>query len=184
MAFGVRQRISVEEFEALVNLPENAEKCFEFIGGENVEKMPTSAYTSKTAAAILVALGIYLKQNPIGHLTGADGGYQVLDNRYAPAVGYLSKARQVELDREGYNHNPPDLAVEVVSTHDKERLLTIKISNYLAAGTLVWGVYPDTQEVVVHQSGQAVKIFGMTDTLECPHLLPNFKQAVKAVFEG
>ncbi len=80
---------------------------------------------------------MYLLQNAIGHLTGEAGGYYVSGERYAPDVGYISKARQPELAKSGYNPNPPDLAVEIELhvTAQSQRKLQIKLGNYLAAVT-------------------------------------------------
>lgn len=74
-----------------------------------------------------------------GHVTGEGGGYRVSAERYAPDVAYLAYDKQAELAREGYNPNPPDLAVEVISSGDTRELalLRVKINNDLAAGTVV-----------------------------------------------
>ena len=77
---------------------------------------------------------------------------------------------------------PPDLAVEVVSPSDEPRQRSIKITNYLAAGTVVWMVYPLARELEVHAQGQRVRIYGVEDTLEGGDLLPGFEMAIKDIF--
>lgn len=52
-----------------------------------------------------------------------------------------------------------DLAVEVKSPTDREMLMTIKVSNYLAAGTVVWAVYPDEGEIHVQRPRKGVSIY-------------------------
>ncbi|MBK8031699.1 MAG: hypothetical protein IPK17_19865 [Chloroflexi bacterium] len=48
MAVVVRNlRMTVEDFDQFVDLPENADKLFEFIGGEAVE-VPSNAYSSSS----------------------------------------------------------------------------------------------------------------------------------------
>lgn len=181
MAAGIKTRVTAEEFEAFERLPENTEKKFELIGGEIVE-MPSNAYSSEVAARISGELYLYLKNHPIGHVTGEQGGYRVFGERYAPDVAFISFARQPQLAREGYNPNPPELAVEVVSPHDDAELLSIKIGNYLGAGALVWVVYPEKKEVHVFAVGQPVKILDVTDTLDGGDVLPNFTLAIKDIF--
>jgi hypothetical protein len=65
---------TVEEFEAFVNLPENADKNFEFIGGETVE-VPTNMLCSMIAGIFLTYINLFVLQENLGIVTGADGGY-------------------------------------------------------------------------------------------------------------
>ncbi len=176
------QRITVDEFDKFVNLPENQEQHFEFIGGEIVE-VPSNPLSSHIATIFIVAIGIYLKQHDIGWLTGADGGYQVAGERYAPDVAFISKAKQAELPYDiGYNPNPPDLVVEVVSPTDNLKQLLVKVQNYLSEGTTVWVAYPVEREVSVHRQNQPVQVLTINDTLDGGDLLPGFKLPLKDIF--
>ena|SRR5688572_16403257 len=139
MAISVK-RYTVEEFEAFVNLPENVDKNFEFIGGEIFE-VPSNPYTSFIGSIILTALMNFVLSRKLGYVTGEAGGYMVYGERYAPDVAFISKERQPKLARSGYNPNPPDLAVEVISPNDNQRQTMIKVANYLSVGTVVWVVY-------------------------------------------
>jgi Uma2 family endonuclease len=177
----VQQRYTLEDFEAFIQLPENSDRLFEFIGGEIVE-VPSNPYSSQLASRISGFLFIYLMQNTIAHLTGEAGGYWVSGERYAPDVAVLLKSRQAELVKEGYNPNPPDLAVEVVSPTDDERRLRIKVTNYLAAGTTLWVIYPETKEVEVYAPGQPYQVAGVDGTLTAEHILRGFTVAVNDIF--
>jgi len=177
-----KQVMTVEDFEAFTLLPENADRLFEFIGGEVVE-VPSNPYSSKVSSNVNYYLHQWLRSNNIaGHITGEAGGYRVSGERYAPDVAYISKSRQPELAQEGYNPIAPDLAVEVVSPTDSERSLKIKIVNYLAAGTTVWAMYPDTNEVEIYAPGEPVKVLDENDTLDGGKVLPGFKVSVKELF--
>ncbi len=177
------KRITVEEFDAWVNLPENADNRLEFVGGQIVET-PVNAYLSELAGNVAFFIKLHLYQNQLkGHITGADGGYQVAGERYAPDVAYLSEERQPELDKQGYNSVPPELAVEVISPTDKETPLRIKIINYLAVGTVVWVVDPEQKTVEVYVSGQPVQVIHEDGTLDGGTVLPGFQLAVKQIFE-
>jgi Uma2 family endonuclease len=144
--------------------------------------VPSNPFSSKIAATLLVEIGIYLKKSNLGHLTGEAGGYMVSGERYAPDIAFISFAKQREMARTGYNPNPPDLAVEVVSPTDSEKKLSIKVSNYLAAQTTVVVIYPDEREIAIHKPGERVTILGIEDTLTVESVLPNFKVAVKDIF--
>ncbi len=183
MAVQDRAKLSAEEFDRLVDLPENADRLLEYIGGE-VFDVPSNAYVSEIAATIISYLKPYLRDHGIkGHVTGEAGGYKVSGERYAPDVAYISAARQPELAKTGYNPNPPELAVEVVSPSDLEEKLTIKVANYLAAGTLVWLVRCEEKQVEVYPPGQPVKILGMDGTLDGGDVLPGFTLKVSQIFE-
>lgn len=180
----VQTPLTVAEFDRLAELPENADKRLEFIGGEVIE-VPSNAYSSELAITIASFIKQYLRESGLsGHVTGEGGGYMVSGERYAPDVAYLSKARQAELAKEGYNPNPPELAVEVVSPNDDNEKLLIKVSNYLAARTVVWIVRPGTHKVEVHAPGQPVRVLGIQDTLDGGQVLPGFKLAIKDIFAG
>jgi Uma2 family endonuclease len=181
MVAPTHQRMTVEDFEAFVDLPENADRNFEFIGGEIVE-VPSNPYSSHIAARIVRYLAAFVDDNNLGHVTTEAGGYKVYGERYAPDVAYISNKRQPELPRHGYNPNAPDLAVEVVSPSDKQEPLLTKVTNYLAAGTVVWVIYPDEKKVSVLLPGQPPKTLTIEDTLDGGDLLPGFSLPVKNIF--
>ncbi|MCC7451806.1 MAG: Uma2 family endonuclease [Anaerolineae bacterium] len=173
---------TAEEFERFVALPENADKTFELIGGEIVE-VPSNPYSSKIAMRFGRHIGNFVDEHDLGHVTGADGGYKVSGERYAPDVGFIAKSRQAELpDYEGCNPLAPDLAVEVVSPSDSQEQLLTKVANYLAAGMLVWVAYPAKKQVGVYAPGQPALILDVNGTVDGGTVLPGFKLAVKDLF--
>lgn len=174
-------RLSVEEFERIAALPENADKRLEFIGGEVIEVVSNN-YASQIAARILAKLIIFTETNDLGYITGADGGYKVSGERYIPDVGFISKATQPKRSHETWNSQAPDLAVEVVSPTDSATDVTDKVANYLLAGTVVWYVYPDKQQVKIYDPQQPVKTLSINDTLTSETVLPGFALALKDIF--
>jgi Uma2 family endonuclease len=172
-----------EQFDIWALKPENAEKAYEFIAGEIVEKMVSNQKSSRIGAKIMIFLGIYLIQHDIGRLTGEQGGYAVGGERYIPDVGYISKARQPIPSDDAYNALSPDLAIEVLSPTDTPREMRVKIANYLVAETIVWVVSPDDQRIEIYIPGQPVRVLSIEDTLDGGTVLPGFTLPVKAVFE-
>jgi len=172
MVVQLRQRVTLDEFEAFIAYPENAEKLFEFISGEIIE-VPSNPYVSKIAMLIGATILFYLRENDIGHVTGEAGGYMVGGERYAPDVAFISYDRQ------------PELAVEVVSNGsnaEEQRRLRFKLSSYLAVGVIVWVVNTEEHLVEVHQTGHAPQELGEGDILKAEAILPEFKLAVKDIF--
>jgi Uma2 family endonuclease len=175
------KRTTLAEFDKFIHLPENTDKSFEFVGGE-ISEMVSNSFSSKIGARISGFIFMYLQQNDIGHLTGADGGYIIGNGRYIPDVTYVSYEKQPESCHEAYNPNVPDLVVEVVSPTDSERQLSIKISDYLTVGTVVWVVRPDVKEVDIFAPGQAAKSVDLTGKLDGGDILPGFVLAIKDIF--
>jgi len=122
------------------------------------------------------------EKNLEGYITGADGGYQIGDERYLPDVAFVSKARQPEPSHETYNPLPPDLAVEVLSPSDQPDVMRLKLANYLAAGTVVWVVNPETRTVEVYTPDKRAYRLGADGTLDGGEVLPGLALPVKDLF--
>jgi Uma2 family endonuclease len=177
----VQHKLTTKEFLAFCERPENSGRIFELIEGE-VEKMP-SFTPSQLAARILTFIGMYLLQQRIGYVTGADGGYIMPNGDVLnPDVGYISKERLPEKPaREA--PVPPDLAVEVKTPTYFRRAMWRKAEKYLEAGTrLVWLVFPDERAVEVYIPDQDVQTLGLDEVLDADDILPGFKLAVKDIF--
>jgi Uma2 family endonuclease len=181
-----KQFVTAEEFDEFILQPDVEERIFELIAGEIVE-VPSNPFASAIAGTILFFIKLFIRQNNIaGYVTGADGGYWVAGERYAPDVAYISKARQPELAQKGYTPNSPELAVEVISDENSAaelRDLRRKITNCLSEKTVVWVVYPISQIIEIHAPGQAVQIINNNGTLEGGDVLPGFKLGVQDIFE-
>jgi Uma2 family endonuclease len=184
MAVQLKQRTTLAEFEAFVERPENLDKRFEFIDGEIVD-VPSNPYVSKIAGWILTALNLFLREHDLGHVTGADGGYVVNGEIYAPDVAYISYERQPELAQKGYNPTPPELAVEVISDpHNsaEQSNLRRKLAHYRRADVLVWVVDYEARRVEVHTPDNLVQLYDESMTLTGGSILPGFELPVKDVF--
>jgi Uma2 family endonuclease len=176
-----KERVTIEAFDEFIERSENADRNFEYIGGE-VFEVVSNSYSSEIAAIIIVYFGAFLLQHNIGRLTGADGGYIIAGERYIPDAAFISYIKQPKPCREAYNPNPPDLVVEVLSPSNDDDKMRIKIANYLLVGVIVWVVNPDTHEVEIYAPGHKVKILTENDTLDGGNVLPGFILAVKDVF--
>ena len=183
MAIG-RQVITTEQFDVFINRPENADKLFELVAGEIVE-VPSNPYVSQLSLLIGAFILTFVRKHKLGHVTGEAGGYMVSGERYAPDVGYISSVKQSQLVKEGYNPNPPDLAVEVISSNSSAELnkLRVKITNYHSVGTVVWVVKPDEKQIEVHIAGETVIVYGESDTLSGGDVLPGFEMPLSEIFE-
>jgi Uma2 family endonuclease len=173
--------VTIKEFDRFIMLPENVDRSFEYIGGKIVEVVANN-YSSKLGMFIGSMMTVLVWQRGLGHVTGADGGYIVMGEKYIPDVAFISRSRQPEPCHDTYNPNSPDLAVEVLSPTNDTGDMRIKIVNYLRAGTTVWVVDPDRQQIEVYAPGQAPVMLGINDTLDGGNILPGFKLALKDIF--
>jgi Uma2 family endonuclease len=171
------RRMSAEKFDEFIMQPENADRNFELIAGEMVEKLVSNSRSSRIAAWILMKLGVFVDEHELGYVTGPDGGYIVCGERYIPDGAFLSKTRRPVFPNAAYIDMAPDLALEVLSPGNTDEELRVKIVNYLAAGTIGWVVARD-KRVELHRSGQPVQVLFQNDLLDGGDLLPGFSLPV------
>jgi Uma2 family endonuclease len=174
--------MTIEEFEAFVNLPENRDRRFEFIDGEIIE-VPSNPYSSGLASQFIIALGVFNKGKNLGYITGEQGGYMVAGARLAPDVAYIRKSRQPELPQQGYNPLAPDLAIEIISPNDDDDDIEKKVNLYVKAGVLLWVVYPKRREVAVFAPGRKKQVIGIDGELDGGDVLPGFRLPLSEVFD-
>jgi Uma2 family endonuclease len=170
----------VSEYETIASQYPN--KRLELINGEIVEKVPTQLH-----AAIVSLLNFFivsfLREKAIGHaliearysLPGDD------ENDRIPDLSFISHEKG-PLAKTGAAPYMPDLAVEVQSPGQSDRLMADKAAYYLANGSrMVWLVYPDRRlvEILTPDNRQL-----LTDsaTIEGGDVLPGFNVSVKDIF--
>lgn len=175
------QKMTVEEFDQFVLLPENADRHFEYVGGEIVE-VTSYDLSSEVGARLAAYLGMFIVQRKLGRIKGADGGYMIAGERYSPDFGFTAQAKKPRPTGELYDQIPPDLVIEVVSPSNSAREMRIKVSNYLSVGVVVWVVDPEDKYVEIYVPGQAAKVLGEKDTLDGGAVLPGFTLPVKDIF--
>ncbi len=173
--------ISREDFERMIALPENADRLFELINGELIEKMPTQlhAYIIQMISGFLF---VFLRQNPLGYaliearyrLPGDD------ENDIIPDLSFVTKGRGA-LVSSGPAPYMPDLAVEA-HEGQSDRFMLDKALLYLANGTqMVWIIY-STRQIVEVLTPTDRRLLKIEDTLEGGDLLSGFRMPVRDIF--
>ena len=175
------QLYTVDEFEELLKLPENAGRLLELIDGEIVEKMPTEEHGS-IASAINYALMDYARKRRQG-IVGNEVRYRVVKdkkNSRMPDVSLTLKNRPIV--RSGAVPELPDLAVEIKSPDDSLKEMRENAEYYLANGTqIVWLVYPHQRCVEVYTL-DTIELLCADDVLTGGDLLPDFSLSVAEIF--
>ncbi|MGB1286413.1 MAG: Uma2 family endonuclease [Aggregatilineales bacterium] len=175
--------MTIDAFYEWIQREENIERDYEFIAGEIVPVLASPA-ASRLGVRLAVKVAAFIDDNDYGVVTGADGGYCMGDGIYLPTMGYVAHERYPMLSDDAlFVSVAPDLAVEVVSPTDSERLLMIKVANYLYAGTVVWVVYPEDEKVDVYESDKAPVTLNKTDILNGGTVLPGFELDLSKIFK-
>ena len=163
------------------------DEIYEFVDGKVVQ-VPSNPWVSSIAAKIIFYIMLHMRQYEIGgHVAAEAGGFMVNGQRVAPDVAYVSPDKRF-VDR-GYNPDPPDLAVEVVSDESNRtelEELQAKLRHYLTAGVTVWVLLPRAQRAEIHRPdadpAQGPVTLGPDDALEAPQLLPGFSLPLREIF--
>lgn len=184
-----KKLMTVTEFEAFADAPENADRRLELINGEIVEKVPAEEH-GIVVANVGTAIKIFVKANQLGGRVGVEIRHKIpLDahNARMPDVAYTSAERVLPLVRKGSIPQMPDLAVEVQSPDDTVEELRAKAAYYLQQGSrLVWLAYPPNQTVEsCTWDGEQLIIdrLGPDDELTGGEVLPGFAVRVAELFE-
>lgn len=173
---------TADEFELFLARPENADKLFELIEGEIVEKVPTQKH-GLLSGNLFGFLWNHSRQHGVGfvvmevrHRVSGDKR-----NDRIPDISYYLDADKPLVER-GPVPYLPDIAVEVKSPDDSYTKMRAKADYYLANGVrLVWLVYPEKRLVVV-RTPDTEDILTEDDTLDGGDVLPGFKLPVRDIF--
>jgi Uma2 family endonuclease len=178
-----RTKITIDEYEQFLALPENHDKLLELIDGEIVEKMVTFKH-GEAVLNIAFEIKLYFRQNKIGRIATEARHRPSQDrlNDRLPDISVVIGSDKVIPDS-GAVLFMPDLAVEVKSPDDTYKMLRDKARFYLANGArMVWLVFPEKQIVEVYTPAEE-QILREGDTLTGGDVLPGFSMAVSQIFE-
>jgi Uma2 family endonuclease len=158
----------------------------ELVRGELIMMTPAGFEQGCIAADLCTRLSSFVRQKKLGHVSGAETGFQIArdpDTVRAPDVGFVRAERVPSPPPRGYFQGPPDLAVEVLSPDDRASEVLAKVNDWLAAGCLaVWVVDPAKRTACVYpKDGQAVTR-GTADEVSGGDILPGFRLPVGEVF--
>lgn len=180
-----KAQTDIADFERFTALPENADRLFELVDGEIIEKVPTELHG---ILAMLLAgeIYIYLKNNPIGR-AGVEIRYQLPADQhhaYIPDIAFVSNDRALPIVESGAVPLMPDLAIEIASPDDRPLQMRQKALYYLKNGSrMVWLLFPAKKQIEVH-TAESIRTLELGDTLDGGDVLPGFKLALKDIFKA
>lgn len=181
----VKQLVTIED---LWEMPEKPGVRFELVDGELIEVPGAGVIHGLIVALLYELIRDCVRRQQLGFVLGDGVGYILSRDPVRvriPDVSFVSQDR-VPADGlpEGFWPGAPDLAVEIVSPHDRAEDVRAKVSNYLDAGTrMVWVLWPRDQSVTVYQAGGQVKDLRPHDELDGGDVLPGFRVRVADLFD-
>ena len=171
----------------LMALPDDGYR-YELVRGE-LRKMPPAGFEhGELSLDIGSSLSTYVKAHNLGKACGAETGFLIgsnPDHVLAPDASFVRRERVAAAGRvTGYFPGPPDLAVEVISPHDRYTEVAEKVADWLAAGVqLLILVEPRRRSVTRHAPGQPPVTLTEQDTLDGSPVLPGWQLPVRDLFD-
>lgn len=159
-------------------------KRAELVAGEVVESAPVGLPHGRVVMQLGLRIGDHLAAHPEQGIVATEVGFIVErgpDVVYGPDLAVLAPDRSRQDN--GWVPGAPDLAVEVLSPHDRWRDLMGKALRYLAAGSrAVWLVDLAGAVVTVVHPDAPPTVLRAGDTLDGAPVLPGFTLALSDVF--
>ena len=172
------RRVATEE--DLLAMPKDGQK-YELVDGE-IRVGPAGDRHSAIAVHLSALLFAFVRENRRGHVFGADAGFRLPSkNVRSPDVSFVAAGRfPDDKPPEDFGNVATDLAVEVLSPHDRPRYVLDKVGEYLEAGVrLVWIIDPKRARAIVYRSISEVCSLGEDGVLDGEDVLPGFRCTVR-----
>jgi Uma2 family endonuclease len=187
MARASTRPLTAEAFFALDFLDARAE----LVRGEAVCVSLPGGEHGVVALRIAARLLSFVETHALG-LCSTETGFLLArdpDTVRGPDAAFVSRQRLSRLSGpappRGFWPFAPDLAVEVISPHDRPQEVQEKVRDWFAGGTLrIWLIYPDTRTVHVLRSPSEVEILGRADIISGEDVLPGFSCPVASLFDS
>jgi Uma2 family endonuclease len=171
--------------EELLALP--GDGCrYELVKGELRRMPPAGEEHGDIAGKLHGFLFDHVWHSGLGKVYAAETGFQLRDRPdtvRAPDVAFVSRERLEEQPPSpGYRKGAPDLAVEVISPHDRAAEVAEKVYEWLHYGAReVWVVDPAERTVSVYRSADEVQRFTGLDALTSK-LFPGWQLPLEQLF--
>jgi Uma2 family endonuclease len=158
----------------------------ELIQGELIKMSPVGFEHGSIVTNVSLALGGFVKQHGLGRVAGSETGFRISrdpDTVRAPDVAFVRAQRVPPEPVRGYFEGAPDLAVEILSPHDRATDVLDKVHQWLRAGCqVVWVVDPEKRTVTVYEAPDRAMMLARGDELSGGELLPGLRLPVVEVF--
>ncbi len=160
---------------------------YELVAGELRTMSPSGGEHRGIAATFTTYLNMHVRAQRLGWVFAAETGFLVTtdpDTVLAPDVAFV-RAERLGVASNGFHRGAPDLAVEIVSPHDRYIEVAEKVASWLGYGTrMVVVVNPRRRSLAVHRSAVAVWHLTVEDRLDGEDVVPGWSLAVRDLFDA
>lgn len=174
--------LTAEEFAAL---PDDGRRL-ELVKGVVIEMPPPNFFHGHVCSNLAFALGSHIRPRGLGWVLTNDSGIVTAPDSVRGAdVAYFSyELVPKNAPPRVYPEVAPELVLEVMSPDDVFREVMEKVNEYLAAGVLlVFVVDPGREQAMMFRKGELGTLFGLSDELVFPGVLPELRVPVRSLFE-
>ncbi|QDU61878.1 hypothetical protein Pan216_27430 [Planctomycetes bacterium Pan216] len=164
---------------------EHAGERTELVAGEPTAMTPVGITQSLIVGALNGMIWNHINGRRLPVIVGPELGFVLRrnpDTVRAPDLAVLRVERLTD-QQSGFFEGAPDLAIEVLSPHDKPAEVERKIREFLDAGTEVaWVVDPESRTVSIHRGDESVVRLDPNASLDGGELLPGFTCSIANIF--
>jgi Uma2 family endonuclease len=159
----------------------------ELVEGILFEVEPPGALHGAVSMQIAALLHRHVMDRQLGTAFGSEVGFHLTsdpDTVRAPDVAFIARDRADDIGMpRGYWPGPPDLAIEVVSQHDRRAKVEAKALEWVAAGArAVVVVDPPSRTATVYRAGGEIRVLHADDTLDLGDVVPGWSPQVADFF--
>ena len=171
--------------EDVIQIEAHEDRLCELEDGILVEK-PTGWYESMLAGIIITEISVFLRENDLGKVLGADGTIKILPGIVKiPDVSFISWDRwpKERLPRRPIPALIPDLVIEVLSETNTKREMDGKLRRYFESGVrLIWYIDPETHTAQAFTGVENVIEIEPDGTIDGQDVLPGFQLSLLDLF--
>lgn len=172
--------------DELLEIPDDGFR-YELVRGVLRKMAPSGARHGRTAGKVAMSLMNHVAANNLGEVFIAEAGFLLAsepDHVRAPDAAFVRRQRVEEVGVvDGFWPGPPDLAVEVISPHDRYTEVEEKVDDWLAAGAaMVVVVNPRNRTATVRMPGLGPVILTEQDSLSGGEVVPGWSMPVADIF--
>jgi len=171
--------ITIEEFE---RLPQALAENHELVNGDLVDVSGNTIYHNLLRDLLVFLLRGHVEGRQLGKIV-SEQEFDFDGNAHGPDVSFISAAKLHLIDpRKRVQLFVPDLAIEIVSEHDKFKNLMEKSLRYRRCGTKeAWILSPDTRQAFVQSEDR--QAFLNDDQTFDSKLIPDFAIRLGELFD-
>jgi Uma2 family endonuclease len=153
-------------------------KQVELVRGWLIVKEPPGYLHGDVTARLAFELMQYTRPQDLGQVLVGDPGFKLAtspDTVRGPDIAFVQRSRVPDPPPRAFADFAPDLAVEVLSPHDRPGEVLAKVGDWLEAGVrLVWVIDPERRVARIYRQDGTESLLGPADALNGEDVLPGF----------